>query len=132
MAQETGASNWLSSLPTKAKGFSLNKQEFRDAVALRYGWTIEGLPDLCTYGITFSEDHAMNCQKGGFVCIRHDEVRDITTNMLREICKDITIKPFLQPLRGEIFTLKTANMASDARGDISVHVFGIARIKFGI
>ena len=37
MAQETGASNWLSSLPIKAKGFSLNKQEFRDAVALRYG-----------------------------------------------------------------------------------------------
>ncbi|KAG0726683.1 hypothetical protein GWK47_036026 [Chionoecetes opilio] len=36
-AQETGASNWLTCLPIRAKGFSLNKQEFVDAVALRYG-----------------------------------------------------------------------------------------------
>ena len=40
MAQEKGASNWLSSLPIQAKGFSLNKQEFFDAIALRYGWPI--------------------------------------------------------------------------------------------
>ena len=37
-AQETGASNWLTCLPIRAKGFSLNKQEFVDAVTLRYGW----------------------------------------------------------------------------------------------
>ena len=48
MAQEVGASNWLTALPIRAKGFSLNKQEFVDAIALRYGWPIEGLPQLCT------------------------------------------------------------------------------------
>ena len=31
LAQETGASNWLSALPLRAKDFSLNKQEFTDA-----------------------------------------------------------------------------------------------------
>ena len=40
-AQETGASNWLSALPIRAKGFSLNKQEFTDALALRYGWIVK-------------------------------------------------------------------------------------------
>ena len=124
MAQETGASNWLSSLPIKAKGFSLNKQEFMDAVALRYGWTIEGLPNLCTCGKLFNEEHAMICQKGGFICIRHDEVRDITTSMLREICNDVTKEPGLQPLTSEIFTHRTANTASEARVDISAVVFG--------
>ncbi|KAG0718930.1 hypothetical protein GWK47_051545 [Chionoecetes opilio] len=28
----------------------------------------------------------MTCKKGGFVCIRHDEVRDLTASMLREVC----------------------------------------------
>ncbi|XP_042877753.1 uncharacterized protein LOC122256861 [Penaeus japonicus] len=36
MAQEVGASNWLTTLPIKAKGFNLNKQEFFDALTLRY------------------------------------------------------------------------------------------------
>ena len=41
MAQETGASNWLSALLIRAKGFSLNKPEFRDASALRYDWIVK-------------------------------------------------------------------------------------------
>ncbi|KAG0723258.1 hypothetical protein GWK47_042997 [Chionoecetes opilio] len=49
-AQETGASNWLTCLPIRAKGFSLNKQEFVDAVALRYGWPVEGIPNTCACG----------------------------------------------------------------------------------
>ena len=36
MCLEKGASNWLSALPLKGAGFSLNKLEFRDAIALRY------------------------------------------------------------------------------------------------
>ena len=36
MCLEKGASNWLSALPLKEAGFSLNKLEFRDAIALRY------------------------------------------------------------------------------------------------
>ncbi|KAG0718607.1 hypothetical protein GWK47_052103 [Chionoecetes opilio] len=47
IAQETGASKWLTCLPIRAKGFRLNKQEFVDAVALRYGWPVEGLPKTC-------------------------------------------------------------------------------------
>ena len=34
---EKGAGSWLTALPLKDHGFCLNKQEFRDAVALRYG-----------------------------------------------------------------------------------------------
>ena len=63
MAQETGASNWQSSLPIRAKGFSLNKQEFTDALALRYGWIVKGIPEVYACGENFDERHAMSCQK---------------------------------------------------------------------
>ena len=35
-AMEKGASSWLSALPIKAIGYALNKQEFTDAICMRY------------------------------------------------------------------------------------------------
>ena len=53
LAQEMGASNWLSALPIRAKGFSLNKHEFTDALVLRYRWIVNGLPEVCACGGKF-------------------------------------------------------------------------------
>lgn len=122
-AQETGASNWLTSLPIKAKGFSLNKQEFVDAVALRYGWPVEGIPITCACGSPNDVNHTMTCKKGGFVCIRHDEVRDLTANMLREVCHDVSTEPTLLPLDGEHLRYRTANTTNEARVDVSARGF---------
>ena len=123
MAQEVGASNWLTALPIRAKGFSLNKQEFVDALALRYGWPIDGLPQLCTCGTAFDPNHAMNCKTGGFICIRHDEIRDLTAQMLNEVCHDVRVEPLLIPTNGRNFTHRTANTAEDARVDVSARGF---------
>ena len=49
-AQEKGASSWLSALLLKRMGYSINKQEFRDAISLRYGWTISDMPSYCACG----------------------------------------------------------------------------------
>ena len=122
-AQETGASNWLTALPIRAKGFSLNKQEFLDAVALRYGWPVEGLPNICACGKPNDVNHTMTCKKGGFVCIRHDEVRDLTASMLREVCHDVSTEPTLLALDGEHLNYKTANTSNGARVDISARGF---------
>ncbi|KAG0716297.1 hypothetical protein GWK47_010004 [Chionoecetes opilio] len=123
IAQETGASNWLTSLPIRAKGFNLNKQKFVDAVALRYGWPVEGLPNTCVCGSPNNVDHTMKCKKGGFVCIRHDEVRDLTASMLREVCQDVSTEPTLLPLDGELLRYRTANTAPEARVDICARGF---------
>ncbi|KAG0719760.1 hypothetical protein GWK47_049860 [Chionoecetes opilio] len=123
IAQETGASNWLTSLPIRAKGFNLNKQEFVDDVALRYGWPVEGLPNTCVCGSPNSADHTMTCKKGGFVCIRHDEVRDLTASMLKEVCHDVSTEPTLLPLDGELLRYRTANTAPEARVDICARGF---------
>ena len=37
---EKGALTWLSALPLKPRNFHLNKLAFKDAVHLRFGWTI--------------------------------------------------------------------------------------------
>ena len=50
-------------MQVKAKGFSLNKQEFTDDIILRYGLIIEGLPDLCSGCSSFEEQHTMNMSK---------------------------------------------------------------------
>ncbi|KAG0724831.1 hypothetical protein GWK47_039790 [Chionoecetes opilio] len=122
-AQETGASNWLTCLPIRAKGFSLNKQEFVDAVALRYGWPVEGIPKTCVCGAPNNVNHTMTCKRGGFVCIRHDEVRDVTASMLREVCRDVSSEPTLLPLDGEQLQYRTANIANEARVDVSARGF---------
>ena len=52
-AKQKGASNWLSTLPLEEQGFTLTKNEFRDALALRYSKDIRGLPSKCPCGQSF-------------------------------------------------------------------------------
>ena len=60
----------------------------------------------------------MNRKKGGFVSIRHNDLRDLTANMLSEVCKDVEIEPKLTPLTGEVLGSRTANTTNQARLDI--------------
>jgi len=47
LSMEKVACTWLSALPLKAHNFHLNKGAFKDAVHLRYGWTIPDTPSTC-------------------------------------------------------------------------------------
>ena len=40
LAQERGASTWLTTQPVQEFGFTLHKSAFQDAPALRYNWQI--------------------------------------------------------------------------------------------
>ena len=51
------------------------------------------------------------------------EIRDITCSLLKEVCSDVTKEPLLQPLQGEEFNNKTANVEQEARIDISARGF---------
>ena len=64
----------------------------------------------------------MSCKKGGFVTIRRNDLRDLTANMLSEVCKDVEIEPKLTPLTGEVLGSRTANTTNEARLDIRAHV----------
>ena len=117
-AQEKGASSWLSALPIKRLGYVLNKQEFRDAIALRYGWKIDGVPKICSCGKINDVNHSLVCKKGGYVTMRHNALRDAEASLLKEVCRDVCIEPVLLPVNEEELNSQT-NGAPKARLDIS-------------
>ena len=75
-AGEKGASAWLSALPLQRLGYVLNQQEFRDSIALRYGWPIKDMPKFCACEKNNSIDHALSCKKGGYVVMRHNTIHN--------------------------------------------------------
>lgn len=114
-----GASNWLTSLPIKELMYDLNKEQFRDALRIRYNWALPRLPSDCACGSKFNVTHALSCKKGGFITMRHNEVRDITSVFLNEVCKDVRREPMLIQLDGEQIQPRSANRSQEARLDIS-------------
>jgi len=122
LAKEKGASNWLTTIPSKEMGFDLNKREFRDAVKLRYDWDISDCPTTCVCGEAFTVDHAMICKCGEFVIQRHNELRDLEAELLDMVCNDVQVEPILQDITGETLP-KGSNQAPDARLDIYARGF---------
>ena len=123
LLKDKGASNWLSVLPIDEHGFALHKGDFRDALCLRYGWRPQHLPSLCVCGKSFSIEHALSCNFGGFPIKRHNELRDLTASLLDEICTGVGIEPTLQPLSNEQMRLKSANIDDGARLDVIAEDF---------
>ena len=67
--------------------------------------------------------HAMNCKKGGFIHMRHNDLRDLEACLLSEVCKDVAIEPLLLPLTGEALSLSISNYKDSARLDIKARGF---------
>ena len=123
--QESRSYNWLTSLPIKENNYNLNKDQFWDALRIRFNWNIPRLPSECACGSKFNLTHALSCKKGGFVSIRHNEVRDITTQLLKEVCSDGKKEPPLIGLTGELMSEQTAVLSKEARLDISARGFWV-------
>jgi hypothetical protein len=119
IACEVGSSNWLSALPLEEKGFSLSKREFWDAISLRYSWPMRRLPSKCACGLHYDVTHALSCPKGGFTIQPHNELSDITADLLSEVCTDVLVEPPLEELTGETMHYRSANVSDEARLDIS-------------
>ena len=73
------------------------------------------MPESCACGQNYNVTHALTCKVGGFVTIRHNEVRDLTAKLLQEVCHSVQIEPPLEPLTGEKFKLKSTNTTEEAR-----------------
>ena len=59
------ASTWLTALPIDDHGFALDKSAFRDALSLRYDWSLQNSPSHCSCSYPFSVEHALNCKTVG-------------------------------------------------------------------
>ena len=109
------ASSWLNAIPIEEHGLALNKQEFRDALCLRYNLPLPNLPSYCACGETFTVNHALSCKKGGFVAQRHDAIRDLLTSHISKVYRNVETKPLLQPLDNEVFNLQSTVTSREAR-----------------
>ena len=69
---------------------------------------------ICACGVQFSVDHAMGCQRGGFVIQCHKKLRDLEAEMLRMVCNHVEVESVLQEVTGEALN-HSANKATDAR-----------------
>ena len=52
------------------------------------------LPTSCPCSSKFDIQHSVSYKKGGFICIRYNDLRDQTADM-SEVCKDTEIEPKL-------------------------------------
>ena len=66
------------------------------------------VPSACGCGTKFLLNMlwALSCPKSGFPFIWHNEIRDLTANLLSKVCNDVCIlnRAELQPINGEVFT----------------------------
>ena len=73
---------------------------------------------LCVSGDSFNLQHAVSCPKGGLVITIHNELRNLTAEILREVCKNVVIELLLTSMTGEELP-KSSNTSSQARADVS-------------
>ena len=99
-ASEPGLSPWLtaSSSPTS---IVLSKRDFRDAVAIRYGFTLFGLAERCACGEALTIHHGFVCPAGGYPSARHIELMDPLAAALGEVVSDVELEPRSLPLTDE-------------------------------
>ena len=118
LASEKGASSWLTSLPLEKYGFIFNKQEFSDAICLRYHLKLKDTASKCVCGEPNTINHALICKKGGYVSLRHNSLRDRTAEIMKITCRDVVIEPNLLPIN-EVELPTGSNKADNARLDVS-------------
>ena len=78
---------------------------------------------VCARGL-YNENHGLdNCQRGDFVTTRHNDVRDLTAELLSEVCHDVANEPEEPGEPGEQFESETTSKEDDCRSDVAARGF---------
>ena len=70
----------------------------------------------------------MSYKRGGFII--HNDLRDLTANLLSNVCNDVEIEPKLLPVTSENFSNRTANTRTEVRLDINQEGSGLGQQAF--
>ena len=74
---------------------------------------------VCVCGKNLNVKHALTCPTGGL----HNDIRDLTTDLMAEVCDNICTEPELQPLSGEALQGRFVSCQEGARVDIRAESF---------
>ena len=105
--------------------FYLNKTTFYGSIRIRCDIPLKYLPSRCVCGQIFNLENARSCKKGGFIILRHNELRDFKANLLSEVFHDVQLEPQLKPLTGKVYHYGTSNTIEDERVDVSARGFWV-------
>ena len=122
---EPKAYSWLTIIPLMEHNFHLDKTMFWDSIRIYYDIPLKYLPSRCVCDQNFNLEHTLSCKKGGFIILRHNELRDFTTKQLSEVWHDVRLEPQLKPLASKIYHYSTLNTIEDARVDESAWGFWV-------
>ena len=86
------------------------KTGFHDVVAVRYGWDFFSTV-LVMLGFLLNIHFLVG---GGFPTIRHNEIRDLTANVQKEVCHEVQVEQGLQPNSGKQFQQASLNIEDGA------------------
>ena len=117
LLREKSAGAWLTCLPIQSLGYAFNKEDFQDGIRYRYDWRMPGTPSHCSCGKENTTDHMLICKLGGYVTMRHNRIRDLEAELMREVCLDVRVEPALIPIAND--THRGGNTANKARLDVS-------------
>ena len=76
------------------------------------------LPTSSPCGSKFDIQDSMSCKKCGFIYKQHNDLLDLSANMMSEVCKGTEIEPKLTSLSGEELQGRTSNNSNEAKVDI--------------
>ena len=77
------------------------------------------MPLHCACGTENDINHSLICKTGGYAIFRHNTVRDVIAEILKEVCKDVKIEPELIPIESDLNRASFGNTAEKARLDVS-------------
>ena len=86
-----------------------------------YVYAMDGVQQTCPLTASVAI-HALKCPRGGYPSIRHNEIRDITAELMSDVCHGVGTEPCLQPVVDEHLTHRTAR-EDGARLDIVAESF---------
>jgi len=96
IGKRKGASIWVVALSTAEHNFTLHKGSFQETPCPRYGWESSRMPSHCVCSCKFLVELALSCPWGALPSIRHNDIRDLTADLLTEVCPNVTVEPDLQ------------------------------------
>ena len=80
---------------------NVTKYEFRHELRIRYTKQLQGMQSKCPCSQKYDLNSAMNCKRGGFADMRHDNVEDSEANLPKTIQNDAETEPALQQKNNE-------------------------------